>query len=221
LPNGKLSMTISDTQSYSLIIRDCFFDAVLRLPFFATGWHTAKCKQFPIQSDQVPFFGCYLVDETMMPDGDPNAGDIRFIHALRVGFQVVIQNNDPVASEVKLDQAFRMIMGGLWCDQYLMNRLDTYSPTLGFGNPDNVMIEGIRRGTRKHLWGNTTLTNEMPIAELQYEATAEFRTMWSPTIVDDLLKIHVETVPLAKDGTIPPADEVQRIISEHELEAAP
>lgn len=212
---------ITDIQSYSLVIRDIFYDAVLRLPFFATGWTKAKCKQYPIQASQVPFFGCYIIDETMTPDGDINAGDIRFMHGLRIGFQVIIQNNDPVASETKLDQAFWQIMIGLWTDQYIMNRLDTYNPHLGAGNPDNVMVEGIQRGTRRHVWGNSSANNEMPIAELQYEATAVYRSQWSPTIVDDLLRIHVETVPLATDGTIPPADEVQRIISEHILEAAP
>ena len=112
-------------------------------------------------------------------------------------------------------------MNGLWRDQYITNMLDTWNPGAGAGNPDNTRFEGVTRGSRKHVWGHAGLNNELPIGELQYDASIIYRAEFGPIITDDLLRIHVETVPLATDGTIPDADVVQRIISEYEFTAAP
>jgi hypothetical protein len=211
------AMTTSDTQSYSDILRDVFFAKVVTLPFFE-GFKARRCKMLQVQPEQLPYLGVYIVDEVMAPDGDANAGHIRFIHTLRLGFSVIIQNNDPVAAELKLDQAFWAIMNGLWRDPYLTNLLDTCDPTTGSGTPDNTRFEGVTRGTRKHMFGSTGANNEVPWAEVQYEPSVNYRSEFGPVISDDLLHIHVETVPLAKDGTIPPADAVARIISEYEFD---
>src|SRR5262249_8506749 len=142
--------------------------------------------------------------------------DIRFIHTLRIGFSVVILNNDPDISEQKMDESFWAIMNRLWPDQYIMNMIDTrIYPGGQYASPDNVRIEGIVRGSRRHMWGNNSLSNEMPLAEMQYEVSALYRTTWPPIITDDLWNIHVETVPLRQYPTIekvPPTEEVDRVI---------
>ncbi|HEY2678641.1 MAG TPA: hypothetical protein VGI65_16840 [Steroidobacteraceae bacterium] len=199
---------ITDTQSYSQVIRDSMFAVLVQLPFFA-GFKARRSKQLPVLQPLLPYLGVYIIGEDMGPDGDINAGDIRFIHSLRIGFQVIIENNDPVASELNLDAAFWAIMYGLWADDYLTNMIAS-------GMPDNTRIEGVERGTRKHVWG-TSSNGEMPIGELEYVATMRFRTEWFPTGFPDLLDIHVEAVPLAADGTAPPSTEVQRIIAEYEF----
>lgn len=210
-------MSLSDTQSYSEILRDVLFAKTVTLPFFQ-GFKARRCKMLPVEAEHLPYLGVYIVDEVMTPDGDPNAAVIKFIHTLRLGFSVMIRNNDPLAAELKLDEAFWAIMNGLWRDPYLTNLLNTYDPATGSGTPDNTRFEGVTRGTRKHLWGSTGLNNQTAYAELQYEPSIKYRSDFTPVIPDDLLRIHVETVPLAKDGTIPPADEVQRIISEYEFD---
>jgi len=203
--------TVTDTQSYSLVIRDSIFAVLVTLPFFQ-GWKSRRCKMLPVQPENLPYLGVYIVDEDMRPDGDLNAGDIRFSHSLRLGFSVVIANNDPVAAELKLDASFWAIMNGVWRNDGLTNLLIS-------GMEDNTRIEGVARGSRKHIWGNAGLNNETPIAEMQYIATVFYRSQFAPIITDDLLLINVETVPLGKDG-IPPADEVQRIISKYEFTPA-
>jgi hypothetical protein len=210
------------TQSYALTIRDIFFTAVSDIPYFAT-FIKRKAKQFQVQPENLPYLGVYILDEQMTPDGDLNVGEVRFYHTLRLAFSVMIQNNDPVVTEVKLDEAFQAIMARLWPDQYIMNMLDTmaYGHPDAMQNPDNVRVEGIARGARRHVWGNTTFTNETPWAEMQYDVSCVFRTNWPPVITDDLLHIHVETVPLRHDGTVPPADEVERIISEYDFTPEP
>jgi hypothetical protein len=207
-------------QSWSFVIRDMFFDKLVETPFFA-GFTARKSKALQILPQQLPYLGVYFVNEDMSPDGDLNAGEIRFTHMLKLGFSVMVVNNDPVVSEAKLDQAFWTIMNTLWRDPYLTNRLDTRSYPGGIGTPANVRIEGVSRGTRRHVFGNAGLNNETPYAEMQYEATVKYGADYGPIITDDFLHMHVETVQPNADGTIPAPDEVQRIITEYEFEPPP
>jgi Bacterial Ig-like domain (group 3) len=186
--------TITLTQSYSLVIRDIFFDAVSDIPFFAS-FTKRRCKMLQIQPQDLPFLGVYICDERMDPDGDLNAGEVRFYHKLKIGFSVIIQNNDPVESELKLDQSFWAIMQRLWPDQYIMNLLDTmaYGHPALMNNLDNVRVEGVSGGMRRHLWGANQLNNELPMAEMQYEVVCDYRSNWPPVITDELHIIHVES----------------------------
>jgi hypothetical protein len=212
-------VTATDTSvfSYSLVIRDMLLAKLVAAPFFA-GFTVRKSRQLPAQSNQLPFLGVYLVSEDHDPDGDYNHGDIDLIHTLKLGFSVAVVNNDPEACEEKLDQAYWAIMNTLWRDPYLMNMIDTRAYPGAIGNPDNTRIEGISKGSRRHVFGTTGTTNETPIGELRYEASVKYRADYTPIITDDLLLIHTETVPLDEDGTIPPADEVQRVYADHEFE---
>jgi hypothetical protein len=61
------------------------------------------------------------------------------------------------------------------------------------GTPDNVRIEGVSRGTRRHVFGATGANNETPIAEMQYEATVKYEADYAPIITDNLLTLSVRT----------------------------
>ena len=185
-------MGITDTQSYSLVIRDVFYDAVAGDPFFA-NYTKRKTPMLRVQSELLPYLGVYFADETMEPDGDFNAGAVRFSHTMQIGFSVMIANNDQVANELMLDAAYWRIMNRLWPDQYIMNLIDTYNPHTGTSNPDNVIIEGITRGRRRFNFGDAMLANETPVGELQYDVWVFGRSVWPPVITDDLEHIHVET----------------------------
>jgi len=202
---------VTDTQSYSQVIRDALFAKTVLLPFFQ-GFFSRRSKQLPVQNQQIPYLGVYIVAEDMTPDGDANAGQIRFIHRLQIGWQVIIDNNDPVAAETKLDAAFWAIMNGLWRDPRLTNFIES-------DMPDDTRIEAVDRGRRVHVWGPPGLNGELPYGELQYVATIVYRAEYGPVITDDLLRIHQESVPTS-DGTVPDGSEVQRIITEYEFTAA-
>jgi hypothetical protein len=178
-------MGITDTQSYSLVIRDALFAAVSSDPFFAK-YTCRKTKMLRVQAELLPYLGVYIIDETMLPDGDANAGMIRFNHTLRIGFSVVIANNDQVAAELQIDAAWWEIMNTLWPDQKIMNLITS-------SLPDNTIIESVPRGTRRHVFGAANLNNETPLAELQYDVSIFFRTGWPPVITDSLLTIDVMT----------------------------
>jgi hypothetical protein len=191
-------VTVTDTQSYSLVIRDMLL-AKLQASAFFQGFTVKKSRAFKVQQQQLPYLGSYIIDEQMVPDGDGNAGYIRFINTLRIGYSVIVVNNDPEACEAKLDQAFWSIMNTLWRDPYLMNLIDTEVYPGGPSNPDNTRIESVSRGTRRHVYGATGLNNEQPIGELQYEASVIYRCGFEPIITDDLLQIGVRTGVKAGD----------------------
>ena len=178
-------MGITDTQSYSLVIRDALFDAVSSDPFFA-DYTCRKTKMLRVQSELLPYLGVYIIDETMLPDGDGNAGMVRFSHTLRIGFSAMIANNDQVQGELKIDAAFWRIMNRIWPDPDIMNLLVS-------SNPDNTRVESITRGSRRHVFGATGLNNETPIVELQYDVSIFYRTNWPPIITDELLEIDIST----------------------------
>jgi hypothetical protein len=182
--------TVTATQSYSWVIRNVFFDALVADPFFA-GYTCRKNKMLVQRPEYMPYLGVYIIDEVMTPDGDGNAGPVKFIHNTRIGFSVMNVNNDQDALETNLDAAFWAICNRLWPDEYIMNLLDTYDPSTGTQNPDNTRIESIERGTRKFVWGNAQFNNETPIGELQYDINCRYRTYWPPGQCDDLDMIDV------------------------------
>lgn len=187
-------MTAQDTTifSYSIVIRDMLLAKLKAAPFFAK-FTFRKSRQLPGQPDQLPFLGVYIISEDMTPEGDPNMGEIDFIHDLKLGFSVAIVNNDPEACEEKLDQSFWAIMNTLWRDQYLMNMIDTSAYPGGVSNPDNTRIESVLRGSRRHVFGTTLQNNETPIGEMRYEATVRYRASYPPIITDDLLQVSLRT----------------------------
>jgi len=178
-------ISAGDVQSFSLIIRNVFFDALKADPFFA-GYTCRKTPMNVVQIEHLPYLGVYLVDEAMLPDGDANAGPPHFIHTLRVAFSVMIANNDMDAAEAMVDAAWWRIMNRLLTDAHIMN---VYYST----NPDNTLIEAVTRGTRRHVFGATALNQQTPIAELRYEMSCTFRSYWPPVITDELLEIDVST----------------------------
>lgn len=182
---------ITEKQSSAFDIRDTFFEAVTADAFFA-GYTSAKNRMLPVQPDALPYLGVYVVDEVMAPDGDPNAGCIRFIHTARIGFSVIIANSDRDAAESLSDQAYLKIMSILYTNASITNVWTR-------DNVEGVQIEGIARGTRRHIYGNPSQDNETPWIELQYEASVLFRSEWFPDITDTLDEIDVTTGVKASD----------------------
>jgi hypothetical protein len=122
----------------------------------------------------------------MLPDGDANAGCVRFLHTARIGFSAVVANSDQNVAEQTADQAMQRILVSAYTNLQLMNVLTN-------ANPDGVGIEGISRGARRMIYGAPSTDNEMPFVELQYEASCSFRTEWYPDITDTLDEIVVTT----------------------------
>jgi hypothetical protein len=176
---------ITATQSYGFVLRNVFFDTLKGDSFFL-NYHCRKTPMDVVQIEHLPYLGVYIVDETMLPDGDANAHAPSFIHTLKIGFSVIIANNDMDVAEAMVDAAFWRIMNRLWTDAGIMN---IYFST----NPDNTLIEALVRGTRRHVFGNQNRDQQTPIAEVRYEISLTFRTDWPPNIPDDFLVIDLTT----------------------------
>jgi hypothetical protein len=181
-----------ETQSFTLALRDAFKETAIRLPAF-DGFNVRETKQLPTQTADLPSLGVYVIDETMIPDGDGNAGEFNFIVTARIGFSMVIVNNDPRATETTLDRLYIALMGGLWRDPYLTNFFDTWNPRLGHGSPMNARFEAVPRQAARRVYGAMASANETPIAEQQYDVSLLYRRDFTPTIEDELLEIDFKT----------------------------
>jgi len=157
---------------------------ILSASSYFSSYTIKKTKMVPVQVDLLPYLGVYFVDEIMVPDGDANAGCIRFSHTARIGFSIVQANNDQDALEKGIDAAFLQAMSLLWTDAHLNNVLNNK-------NPEGVGFEGIVRGARRHVFGSPSVNNETPFAEVQYEVSVFDRSEWYPDITDTLDEIDV------------------------------
>jgi hypothetical protein len=189
---GTIESAPLDVQSYTHLIRNVFFDALSSDSFFA-NYTVRKNRMLRVQHELMPYLGVYIIDEPMAPDGDANAGNIRFIHTPRIGFSIMLVNNDQDACEAALDAAYWRLFNRLWNDPYINNVFDTFNWITGYQNPGNVRFESIERGMRRYVWGNTTINNQTPVGELQYDITVKFRSYAEPGPFVDLLTLDVKT----------------------------
>jgi hypothetical protein len=194
---------VSDTQSYSWIILNAIFDRLSTSSFFS-GFTTKRISSaLPIEAGvQIPFLGVFLGQEQFDPDGDANAGDIRFINRIPIGIQIVIKNNDPTAMLATLDRASWFVLNQLLRDNSFTNRLKT-------SIPDNVTIEGVPTiRFQPDVWGLTGSRNETPVGERVFWMTFVLRPWFAPTDFPDLERITVTAFP-----ELPPADhnEIQSV----------
>jgi hypothetical protein len=179
-----------DINSPSFIIRDGIIDRLKQLPTFqgVRRWSTTPAfrVQSQLDANQIPFVGCYLIDEILGPDGDPNHAEPRFVHTVRIGFSVVITSSDDAVADQNLDSAHWTIM------RQLENpRWHKFSANGDWNNGNDLRIEGITRGSRKHIFGNKSINNETPVAELQMDLTFVYRSSFPPWPFDDLERINV------------------------------
>jgi len=176
-------------QSFSFYIRDGFLARLQNVPMFGSVKKWARTKFFIRQHDVFPFVGVYLINDTMAADGDPNHGAPHYLDALKLGFSVVIADNNPDVLDRNLDQAYWAIMNLLTYERW--HKFDPPTP----GAPE-IRIEAMTRGFRENWYGNSALSNDSPIGELRLDLTFTYRVILKPVIPDDLKTIH-ETVTLS------------------------
>jgi hypothetical protein len=196
------------SMSYAMMVRDGILDRIKVMPFFTNPaivppFTYTKNRAMQIQPQSLPLCGVYFLQESGTPEGDANAGEVRFSTSVRLGFTVIIVNNDMEAAEYTLDLAFEAIRTGLFTD-----------PT--FYNNDDFQIEGFTFGIRKHNFGSQ-LENETPLAELQWELVCDLGVLdYPPVVLDDFDILHIKTAfPLG--GTQAEQDAVQQVVNEYDL----
>jgi hypothetical protein len=189
-----------ESNSYTILIRDGLLARVRSLPQFTTIARFGRSRARTIQPEHIPYLGIYLIEEQLGQDGVANSGIPHFLHTVRLGFSYIIFNNDPDESEDFLDQGHWALMNGI------MQR-----PRWQIFDND-VRIEAITKGSRKHVYGNSGLNNEKPTAEMQMELTICYRSFFEPIIPDSFDVWHVEGLRAGEDP-----EQVQRIKAEWDL----
>jgi len=197
----------SPASTEAIIVRDRLVAKMKSLPFFST-FKFSTDKSIAIDPVNVPFAGVYFINEDLTPDGDANAGEVRFRSQAMYGISVIVQNNDAAAAEYKLDEAWQIITVGVFTDPKMYNWKNV-------GKPGEVAIQGFTRGNRSHQFGNAGADNAIPVAELRFTLTCDLGTLdYPPVIEDDFKKFHIETrYPAGSD----PA-EVQQTVADWDIE---
>jgi len=197
--HGKIPIKQHIPRSYAIMLRDGIVARMKSFPFF-TPFKFATSKAFRVMPNHIPYAGVYFIDDTLTPDGLANSGEPRFHSMVQIGFSVIIENNNPEEAELKLDDAYQVITGGLFQDPTLYNNAA-------------FEIQGYARGKRMHVFGSVGQNNELPVAELQFNLTCDLGAiLWEPLVPDMLETIHVKTVYPDDDPNRQP------IISEYDLD---
>src|SRR5215471_14754057 len=107
---GRRDLTMNDANghqvvNYSGIVKDVIFARIAALPFFET-FVARRSPQFPTQEMHLPYLGVYSVAHDMDPDGDGNHGVIAFEASLRLAISVQMANNDTLALQLALEDAY-------------------------------------------------------------------------------------------------------------------
>lgn len=191
----------------AIVIRDRLVTKLRSMPFFST-FKFSTDKSQSIDPANIPFAGVYFINEDLTPDGDANAGEVRFRSMAMYGVSIIVQNNDAKAAEYKLDEAFKLVTVNVFNDPKMYNWKNA-------GKPGEVAVQAFTRGSRTHQFGNAGADNATPVAELRFTLTCDLGTLdFPPVIEDDFKKFHIETrYPAGSD----PA-EVQQTTAEWDIE---
>ena len=201
--HGKLPRIDHIQPSYAILARDGILARVKNFSFFtSSSFHFTSNKSVPIQPESIPFCGVYLLQEFRTPDGDANAGEIRFRTSARYGFSIIVQNNNAEEAEYNLDRAYQSLTVGLFSDSTLYNN-------------SQFKIQSFIGGMRQHVFGHISADQQSPIAELRWELMCDLGVIDYPPDVPDVLEvIHLETrYPAGSDPTV-----VQQVTSEYDME---
>ena len=188
--------------SYAIQVRDNIVDRMKVMPYFVK-WHFVKNKNYQVQPQDVPHAGVYFIDETLSPDSNENAGEIRFQSVVQIGFTIVVQNNDSDLAETELDRAYQTLTNGIYCD-----------PSMYLLHGHRTLIQAYRAGHRSHEFGSIGRENELPIAELRFTLQIELGALtYEPFIPDVFETMNVRTV-----YPYPEEPGRQEVVSQYDME---
>jgi len=178
--------------SYGEAVRDRLLSEAMRLPFFAS-FMPVTTRGRPIATEDLPILGCYLGEESMVPEGDGRAANISFICTLRLNWSIMVAESNKEAAEHRLECAYVALLYGLWGNPYLTSHGDTFDPDLNVGTRYNARFSMLPRQSARTVWGAFLLNNETPVAEKQWEIQVTYTRDVSPRIVHTLDEIDITT----------------------------
>jgi hypothetical protein len=202
---------VIDVQGWSHAIEYGVANRVKAIPPFSTAAKFARSTARPTQAEHIPFVGVYFLDENLIPEGDLNHTEPKFISHLKLGFSYIIQNDDP-------DTAASILRAAYWSFMKLFHAVNwSKFPYPHPDYPDRLArIEGVSAITHDCVYGNIGHNNETPIAELRMEITYVHKFDFEPVPLDKFELVHMETWPWPAQP-----DKVKPIITEWTLPQPP
>src|SRR5437879_6367339 len=102
---------ITDIQSYTWILNDWIFNTLKNDPFFVNFKIMRIVQALPVEAwSQTPFLGIFLAEEKLQSYGPFNMTNINLTHRVPIGFQIILQHNDPETLLKYLDRTSWHIM---------------------------------------------------------------------------------------------------------------
>lgn len=160
--------------TYATAIRDAIYDRVSLLPGY-----TFQRQPIPTLSEEdLPTLTVWIVNESLVPDGDANAAEPKFEATSTIAVSVVRGLQDPSVLDGQID-----------ADVDVIEELLLTDPTFVNHSPDNpAAFESVRGITRRRVYpphGDTFL------CELRLEFQFFNRISYPPVVTDDLATVAV------------------------------
>jgi hypothetical protein len=178
--------------SYGEALRDRCLSEAMALPFFAS-FLPVTTKGRPIATEDLPILGCYIGEESMVPEGDGRADGFKFTCTLRLNWQIMVAESDKDAAERRLERAYVALLYGLLGNPYLTSHGDTFDPDRNVATRYNARFSMVGRSSAVTNWGAFLLNNETPVAEKRWEIQLQYIRDISPVIPHTLDEIDITT----------------------------
>ena len=162
-------------------IRNAMF---VRLTTSAFTWKsTRKIPVPPIQPNQLPALGVYLIRESMGPDGDANVGPPRYIVDAVFSVNVLEEASNPDVLEGSMDALVDQVENTLLSDISFLNLSDSNGDTI---------IDSIPAITRNY---DFPKDGETQYIQCRLQFTVRFFVIFPPIITHDLITFGLTVRP--------------------------
>lgn len=186
--------------SYAIFLQKETMDRIKAAYPGTSRWGSFRLNPMAqLQPKDLPCIAVYIVREQRNPDSQANMAEPRFLHRLTLG----------ISAAVAVDTGKLQLMPDV--EQWLAD-LDDLLLSDGTWVQLSEGVEQMDRQSQIAKQGETTLY------EIRVEMILSFRSYWPPRVLDDLLRVHLETrYPDGADEN----DGIMQVKADYDLEAAP
>lgn len=143
---------------------------VAKVPGFKTYRRTPALR---VEPPDLPLITVYVLRDREQAVGDSNVGEIEFKHFVTLGFEGLVNLSDVDAQLETLAAQMLAVRLAIYRDAAFMH-----------------LVDGIESSETRLVFNRK---GENPTAGYQMEMTVHFSSIWPPEVIDDYLKLHLET----------------------------
>lgn len=165
--------------SRSTQIRDAIVDRLLAMVDVETRQpftKVTKAQTPTLQPFDLPMAQCFVIAETLTPDGDSNAGEPNFVADATIAVSIIRGFEDPDVLDGRIDADIDAVEASLLTDPQFVR----------FGQ--GALFESVERIQRRRLFHKE---GETYFAELRTEITFRYAIAFDPIIPDAFAEAHI------------------------------